>query len=344
MRWEHPIFLLALWILPALAVLIVYAHRRRVLTAMRFVDQEMVARLMPALGGTRPSFKGGLLVVGIGLLLVAAARPQFGYYFEKLSTRGVDLFVALDVSRSMLAEDVAPSRLERAKSDIRDLLKKLEGDRVGLVVFAGAPVVQVPLTNDQGFFTTMLEDVDTNSAPRGGSLIGDAIRKALESMPRRRDRDQVIVLITDGEDHDSFPIEAAKQAAERDVKIFTVGLGDANEGARIPVQGEGGNLRYVKDDSGQEHWSQMNEDVLKEIALTTKGAYIPAKTRAYDLGRIYDDRLAGLTRGEVNSEKRKRYKEQYQLFAVLGVLLILVEIVIPRTPPAAQVNDLEEES
>jgi len=187
MDWTNPFqdpeLLLLFWILPILIVLLIYAHRKRVATAKRFVDPEMVARLIPATGELRPWVKGAAIVLGVACLLLAAARPRWGVYFEKVSARGVDLFVLLDVSRSMLAEDVAPNRLGRAKSDIQDLLKKLEGDRVGLITFAGAAVVKVPLTTDQGFFRMVLADVDTDSAPRGGTLIGTAVRKATASMP-----------------------------------------------------------------------------------------------------------------------------------------------------------------
>jgi Ca-activated chloride channel family protein len=260
-------------------------------------------------------------------------------YFEHVAARGVDLFVLLDVSRSMLAEDVTPNRLERAKSDLQDLLQHLEGDRVGLIVFAGAAVVKVPLTTDQGFFRTVLADVDSSSAPRGGSLIGDAIRKALVAMPERRDRDQVLVLITDGEDHDSFPAEAAQQAAERQVKIIAVGLGDPGEGARIPVRDAHGKLQYVQHD-GREIWSRMDERLLKEIALATGGAYVPAQTRAYDLGQIYADHLAKLTRGEVQAEKRKRYRERFQVFVCLGLGLVLIDVLLPRYPRRRDVGQV----
>jgi len=336
--WENPTVLLALWILPAVAALLVHAHRKRISTARRFADPEMVRRLMPPLRSMRPWVKGAAILLGLGLLIVAGARPRFGVYFEQISRRGVDLFVLLDVSRSMTAEDVAPNRLERAKSDIRDLLAQLVGDRVGLIVFAGKPVVKVPLTADHGFFRLVLDETDVGSAPYGGSHIGDAIRQAIsdDTMPETRDRDQVVVLITDGEDHDSYPVEVAKQAAERGVKIFTVGLGDSGEGARIPVR-EGSGLKFLQYE-GQEVWSKVDERLLEEIALTTGGAYIPAGTRAYDLGQVYHDHLAGLTRGEVHSEKRKRYREQFQLFVCLGVGLLLVEMAVPgyRRPTAEQ--------
>ncbi len=329
MYWDEPYVLLGLWLLPVIAGLLVYAHRRRTMAASQFADPAMVARLMPALRGPRPWIKGTLLLLGVGLLVVAGARPRFGVYFEKVSQRGADVFVLLDVSRSMTAQDVAPSRLERAKSDIRDLLDRLVGDRVGLIVFAGKPMVRVPLTADHGFFLSALEEVDTRSAPRGGTLIGDAIRRCLEVMPVDRSRDQAMVLITDGEDHDSYPLDAATAAAERGVKIFTVGLGDTREGARIPMHDQSGQLRYLKDKENKEHWSKLDERPLKEIALATQGAYIPAGTRAYDLGQVYNDHLANLSRGEYQAEKRKRYAEQFQLFVCLGVALLLLEMAIP---------------
>jgi Ca-activated chloride channel homolog len=174
-----------------------------------------------------------------------------------------------------------------------------------------------------------LDEVDTTSAPRGGSLIGDAIRKALESIEPRADRDQVLVLITDGEDQDSFPAEAAKQAAQRGIKIFAVGLGDTEAGRRIPVLDEKGNRTFVQE-GGQDVVSKMDEKLLKEIALTTNGAYVPARTRAYDLGRIYDEHLSKLTRGEISSEKRKRYSERFQIFLVAGLALLLFESAVSR--------------
>lgn len=329
MQWEHPNWLQALWILPVVAGLLVHAHRRRMAAARAFVDQQMVARLMPALQGPRPWIKGGLLLLAIALFIVAAARPRFGVYFEEVSARGVDLFVVVDVSRSMLAEDVAPNRLDRAKSDIRDLLPHLAGDRVGLIAFARSPVVVVPLTSDQGFFRNALEDLDIDSAPRGGTLIGDAIRKAAEAMDPRHDRDQVVVLITDGEDHESYPVEAARAAHERGIKIIAIGLGDPTEGARIPIRDPAGGLAYVRKDDGQEHWSRMDERPLKEIALASEGAYIPAKTKAYDLGEIYQKHLAGLRRGQYEAEKRRRYADRFPIFLWLGLAAIALEMVIP---------------
>ncbi|MCH2210147.1 MAG: VWA domain-containing protein [Fuerstiella sp.] len=330
MSWGSPNVLFALWLVPCVGSVLFYAHRKRRLAALQFAAPSMAQRLIPGSSPTRLVTRATLLMLATGLLIVAAARPQFGVVVEQVSARGADLFVLLDVSRSMLAEDVAPNRLERAKSDILDLLPRLEGDRIGLIVFAGAPVELVPLTTDQGFFRMALDDVEPGSAPRGGSLIGDAIRRGMESLEERGDRDQVIVLITDGEDHKSFPLEAAKQAGERGIRIISIGLGDTDEGARIPRRNEDGSVAYTQDE-GKEVWSKMNESLLKEMATTTSGAWIPARTRAYDLGQIYEDNLAGLVRGEFQSTHRRRFKEQFQVFGIVGLILLMVAQTIPES-------------
>jgi Ca-activated chloride channel family protein len=331
MFWENPRWLLGWWALPAVVALMFWARRRQVDAGLRFAEENLLGRLLPVTNTTRRFIKAAALVVALGLLVAGAARPKWGAYFETVHSRGVDLFVLLDVSRSMMAEDLAPNRLARAKADIRDLFPHLTGDRVGLIAFAGVAVVKVPLTTDQGYFLSVLDEVDPTSAPRGGTSIGDAIRKGLESMEPHADRDQVLVLITDGEDHDSFPLEAARQAAERGVKIFTVGLGDIDEGRRIPVRDEQGKLTYLQHD-GQEVWSKMNEKTLSEIALATGGAYIAARTRTYDLGEVYQDHLATLTRGEIAAETRKRYGDRFQWFLLGGFALLFFDLMLPRYP------------
>ena len=330
--------------------LILYsAHRGRHRAALQFVDAPMLARLVPVESIWRFRGRALLLMLSVALLIAAAARPQFGTVTEQVSARGVDLFVLLDVSRSMLAEDVAPNRLERAKSDVLDLLPKLRGDRVGLIAFAGSPVELVPLTTDQGFFRMALDEVDPNSAPRGGSLIGDAIRRAITALEERRDRDQVIVLITDGEDHESYPLEAAEQAAERGIQIIAIGLGDASEGARIPKRKEDGSLSWTRESDGQEVWSKLDESLLQQISLKTSGAWIPAGTRAYDLGQVYEENLAGLTRGTLESSHRRRFRERYQWFAVPGLLFLLWSVALSvspvgRTGPKTDLQPIDQSS
>ena len=347
MRWAYPAMFWVLWILPVMAWLMWRAHRKRTTAAGQFADGPMVARLMPSFRSPRPWIKAGTILAGLALLIVAAARPQWGVYYEEFSGRGTDLIVLLDVSRSMLAEDVPPNRLGRAKADVRDLLQKLVGDRVGLVVFAGTPVVKVPLTTDHAFFRLILEEVDTDSASRGGSHIGDGIRECLDLMPPRHDRDQVILLITDGEDHDSYPLEAAKKAALRDVKIFAVGLGDPGSKSRIPLRKKPGGLHYLEDGQGRIVESGMNSTLLKELALKTGGAYAPAGVQDYDLTAFHEKYILPLARGDVQTDKQKRYRDRYQVFAAFGLALLLIETLIAGYPsttpttPAAKIPTQE---
>ncbi len=325
----RPEFLYGLWGLLPLLLLLLDARRRRRRAARRLLDAAMRPRLLPEDGGVRASFPVALFLLAFACWLFAAARPRFGTYYEQVTARGADLVVILDVSRSMLSEDVHPNRLERSKWYIRDLLEQVKGDRVGLVVFAGKAVPVCPLTTDHAFFESILAEVGPESAPRGGTVIGDAIREAVASLDQAADRDRAFVLITDGEDHDSFPLEAAAAAAGAGVRIFTVGIGDAGAGARIPVRGDSGRLTFMTHE-GQEVWSKMDEELLQDIALKSGGAYVPAGTGTYDLGQVYSDHLAGLRAGALDQERRRRHREQYQLFAGLGLLFFLGALVARR--------------
>ena len=288
----------------------------------------MIDRLMPTPDTGRFFRKSLLLLLAFVFGIVAAASPRFGTYYEEISRSGVDVFILLDVSRSMLAEDVAPNRLERAKSDIQDLLSHVGGDRIGLIAFAGRPIIKVPLTTDHGFFLQVLRSVDTNSAPRGGTAIGDAIRLALRAMPPEADRERALVLITDGEDQESMPLEAAKDAAERQIRILTIGLGNSVEGGRIPIRDPSGNLTYLRHD-GREVWSKMDESTLREIARITEGAYVAAGTRMFDLGQIYADSIGRMQGNVHQTGQRQRLRHQYQIFLAAAVVCLLLHIIAP---------------
>lgn len=314
----QPEALFLLWGLIPLALLLVHARRRRARAGAAFLAPEMARRLLPVETAASARVAPALLLLGFACFSVALARPRFGVYFEKVAQRGADLVVILDVSRSMLSEDVHPNRLERSKAYVRDLLERLRGDRVGLIAFAGKPVQVCPLTTDQAFFESALAELGPDSAPRGGTAIGDAIRSGIDLLDAAPDRDRAFVLITDGEDQDSFPLEAAAAAAEQGVKIFTVGIGDPGEGARIPVAGGGGAATFMKHE-GREVWSKMDESLLEDVALKTGGAYVPARTGTYDLGAVYEEHLSELRAGDLQLEKRKRYREQFQWFVAAGL-------------------------
>ena len=301
MEWQHPEWLyLILPLAAAWLVLSLYSRRRRRRAAGAFVAQAMWSRILPA--DSRARFWVKLLLRETALVtgLIALAGPRFGTQYEEVIPRGSDLYVLIDVSRSMLAEDVPPSRLGRAKADVAALVNRLDGERVGLIAFAGQAVVKCPLTVDYDAFRRSLDELDPDSAPRGGTAIGDAIRKALEVFQARADRDQAILLITDGDDQQSYPLEAAAVAAERHVTIFTVGLGDADHGARIP---QGAAIQVVRRVPGAAGLEQARR-------LAAQG------NRAQDVGRLRPGRNPRLRSGRALREvpsrpaRRRRAKPQ----------------------------------
>jgi Ca-activated chloride channel family protein len=324
MEWQRPSWLYL--ILPLAAgwlLLSLYSRRRRHRAAGAFVGQAMQPHILPADSRARFWVKLLLREAAIVAGLVALAGPRFGTQYEQVVPRGSDLYVLIDVSRSMLAQDVPPSRLGRAKADVAALINRLEGERVGLIAFAGQAVVKCPLTVDYDAFRRSLDELDPNSAPRGGTAIGDAIRKALEVFDPRAERDQAILLITDGDDQQSYPLEAAAVAAERHVTIFTVGLGDADQGARIP---QGAESKSYVEYQGQQVWSKLDGKLLEEIALKTSGVYVPVGTRAYDLGELYADYLQGRRGSAAESQKRIRRADRFQIFLALALAALLADL------------------
>lgn len=334
MQWQSPQFL---YLILPLCVgwfgLALYSERRRQRARESFVSQPMWSRMLPAISRTRFWLKLVLREAAIIGGLLALAGPQFGTQLEQVIPRGSDLYVLVDVSRSMLADDVPPSRLERAKADVSALVNRLEGERIGLIAFAGQAVVKCPLTVDYDSFRRALSELDPNSAPRGGTAIGDAIRKAIEVFDAKAARDQAVLLITDGDDQESYPLEAATIAAERKVTVFTVGLGDTDKGSRVPQKGTAAFMEH----EGQQVWSKLNGTLLQEIALKTSGVYIPAGTRAYDLGELYAAHLQGRRGGDSETQQRIRKSERFQIFLALALFALLADLCI--SPYMVSVSD-----
>ena len=323
MDWQYPqalYFILPLclgWL--ALAI---YSEGRRASARLAYMMQPMMVRMLPSRSNLRFWLKLSLVEIAIVTGLVAIAGPQFGEQVEVVVPRGSDLYVMIDVSRSMLADDVPPTRLGRAKADVASLVNRLEGERIGLIAFAGQAVVKCPLTVDYDSFRRALDELDPNSAPRGGTAIGDAIRKALEVYNTNAEREQSILLITDGDDQASYPLEAAAVAAERKVTIFTVGLGDADQGSRVPHKGTSGSYTEYE---GQQVWSKLDNKLLQEIAMKTSGVYIPAGTRSYDLGQLYADHLQGRRGKDAEGQKRTRRGERYQIFLAIALFALVTD-------------------
>ncbi len=316
-----------LWLVPAVAALMVYGVWRRRRAMAAFVGADSVSRHDGDLSLMRIWAKAMCVVVAVGMVVFALTEPQWGTYWSQ--QRGVrrDIFVALDVSRSMLAEDVTPSRLDRAKADVRDLVTAVEksgGHRLGLIAFAGAASVKCPLTQVTSHFKLVLDGLGPQSVTQGGTMIGDCIRTAIEYFDDKTQNYRDLILITDGEDMESFPLEAAAAARDAGVTIYAIGFGDTGQGARIPVTEKSGQRSFLEH-QGEIVWSKMNEGVLRQIAQITSGTYVPAGTRAIELDVIFRENIEPKTKREMDEMRRERLHHRFQWFLAPAVFLLFIE-------------------
>jgi Ca-activated chloride channel family protein len=291
---------------------------------------EMLKQINTDVSLKKKIFKSLLLIGVFAAIVVALTEPRWNPKPLEIKSRGRDVVVLLDTSRSMLAEDIKPSRLEMAKIAISDLLEKLAGDRIAIVTFAGSATVKCPLTQDYAFVRMAIADISTESTPRGGTAIGDAIRKATEEVFDKQSREyKDLVLITDGEDHDSFPIEAAQKAAAQGVRIIAIGMGDEKEGSRIPITGPDGQTTFLKY-QGQEVWSKLDADTLRKIAAATQGGrYIGVEPgTTMDLGEIYKELVESAQKRQMESTTMMAYDERFQIFIAIGIVLLIGEVLI----------------
>ena len=330
-----------LWVALGVAGVGCFGIWRRRVALRRFAAVSLLPRLTPATGWVRPVTRLALIATALTGLVAALIGPRWGEETELLLRRNIDVMILLDVSRSMLARDIAPNRLERAKLAIRDdLLPALGGDRVGLMAFAGLPSLACPLTSDYGFFRLALDDVSTNSAPRGGTLIGDAIRKAGEMLAADQlDTHKLIVLITDGEDQESYPVEAAASVwKDQQIPIIALALGDPEQGARIPLPAKPGEkvgqsyLEY----QGEVVHSKANFAALEQVARASEqGVFIAVGTSNFDLGDIYRRVVSAVRAGEEQEQRHVRQPSRYHPFAIAALLLVLLDSCLrdgPRRP------------
>ena len=318
-----------LWLVPVVVFLYVWAAYRRRQALRAFVEEDLLARIGLSASGTGRTTKAVLVTLAVAFVAFAAARPAWNPKPQTIERRGRDIMVILDVSKSMLAEDLVPNRLERSKLAIKDMVERLQGDRVGLIVFAGNAVLKVPLTLDYGFFDLVLDDIDVNSVSRGGTKIGDAIRKAMDDgFDTQEKKYKDIILITDGEDHDSFPVEAAQEAGEKGIRIIAIGIGDEGQGRRIPITDEQGN-RVFMTYNGQEVWSRLDANTLRKMANATPGGkYLNVATGAIDLGDVYLKLVASEEKRELEAKTMTLYEEKFQIFLAVALALISAEMVV----------------
>ena len=311
-----------LLLLPFLAAFLAWALwvRRRALA--RFAHGPLAEKLTRNLSRGRQMSKCVLLGLGTFFAILALTGPQFGTQLEMAERKGVDVMIVLDVSRSMQAEDVKPSRLARAKYQIRGLLDLLRGDRVGLVVFAGKAFVQCPLTTDYGAVELFLDVLDAGAIPVQGTAIGDAVRLAVRSFEEGEGQHKAIVLFTDGEDHVGQPLAAAQTAAAQGVRLFALGLGTP-DGELIPTE-EGGGVSFHKDKRGQYVKTRLDESTLQDMALETGGDYFRTTLGGAELDALYGQ-IAEMDQREIGSTRLTRYQERFQWPLLLALCCFFVE-------------------
>ena len=321
MRFANPIFLALVALVPFAGLFWAFLRARREKALDRLVAPALRERLMPKAANLW-GLQGALILAGLFLCLFSAARPQWGRATERVTERSRNVVVAIDVSRSMLAQDVRPNRLERAKADVADLIDSLEGDRCALVAFRRTGVTLCPLTTDHGFLRSALEQMTPESAPRGETDLGSAIRAALDALDPAADDHNAVIMISDGGDLRGEALQNAEIARKRGIPIFTVGIGDPRVGAPIPSEDGRGWQKFGNDTVKV----KLEESALKTIAEASRGRYVPLATSGTvetTLGAIYRRFLRQVAAKEQNEEE-SRAAERYQVFLVPGLLCLIL--------------------
>jgi len=327
-RFANDTVLYLLFALPLLLVFFYLVHRWRRTALARFGNLLLLEQLMPAYSRKRRVWKQVLLLLALGFMILALARPQVGTALEEVKREGVDIMVAIDVSESMYAEDVPPNRLAKARHEVASFIDKLQGDRIGLIAFAGEAFVQCPLTLDYGAAKIFLDVLEPGLIPTPGTALGKAIQLALQSFENTERQYKVLILITDGESHDEDTMAMAEEAERQGVVIYTVGIGSA-KGVPIPVVDAQGNRtgEFKRSRGGEVVVTKLDELTLEKIALQTGGKYHRASSGEAELDRIYEE-IARMEKKELASLKFSHYEERFQYVLILGLALLLAELLI----------------
>lgn len=339
---------LAAVIMPLMILFLVWSWRKRQRLIRLFVQSRLLAQLTVGVSPWRQKLRMVLVAVATLLIILALARPLYGFTEREYSRRGVDIMVAIDTSRSMLAEDVRPNRITRAKLAALDLMRLAQGDRLALIAFAGTAFLQSPLTIDWGAFQESVNALDTDIIPRQGTALGRVIETAMESFEQEGDNFKALVIFSDGEDHETGALPLAREAAAKGIRIYTVGVGTA-EGDQLRERNARGETTFIKDEQGEPVTSKLNDAILRQIAQATDGEYLPLKG-ADPIRLLYENRIALLPQSEYGARLGRQYHEHFQWLLGLALLLLAIEMLLPyrrwvnrRTPgqtPAGAVGRL----
>jgi Ca-activated chloride channel family protein len=328
MRFEHPDILWFLLVaVPGLAAFFWWSWRKRRWLISQFVQSRLLANLTVGVSVARQKLRLALLVAAVAVVVFVTARPQWGFDWEEARQRGLDIVIAMDTSKSMLAPDVSPNRLQRAKLAALDLLRQARSDRVGLVAFAGGAFLQCPLSLDDEAFKQSLEALDVHIIPEGGTALAEAILTARSAFKEKNDNYKVLVIFSDGEDHDGHAVETAKDAAKGGMRIFTVGVGTP-KGEVLTIRDGKGRMDYVRDAAGQAVTSRLNDALLREVAQAAGGFYM-LLSGGDTMKLLYERGLAPLPKAELSAKQVRRWHERYQWFLGVAIVLLLAEMFMP---------------
>jgi len=326
-RFAHSEYLYALYLIPVIIILIWFSIKKQNQLLDKFANSSLHKILFPLRSGIKVFFKNGLIVVSIILLIFALANPQIGSKVEEVKQVGIDVYILLDVSLSMKAEDIKPSRLEKAKHEISKLIQKLNGDRIGLIVFSGKAFIQFPLTTDYSAANLFLSAVSVKSVPQPGTAIGPAVQLAMNSFKKDEETQKAVVIITDGEDHEGDLDNVIEEANNLGVKIYSIGLGSP-QGVPIPLYNSSGRqVGYKKDRNGNVVLTKLDEQTLQDITEKGNGKYYRGSNTDDELEQIYDD-LASLEGSEFGATKITEYEDRYYYFLIPAILVLFIEIFI----------------
>ena len=328
MVFGNPQFLSLLILVPLAALFLTWASKHRTKSLERLGEKAMIKRLTANINWRGRRWQTVFGLTALTLLIITAARPQWGTEVREIDQEGLQVMIALDVSQSMMAEDIKPSRLARAKLEIADLMQRLDGDEVGLVLFSGASFIQVPLTSDYMTALNYLDNAGPHSISRPGTVIGDAIRTAMTGFDSVLNSQKVLIVMTDGEDRETDPLTAAQEAAAEDILIYTIGFG-TQDGEPVPVTDSQGNILGFKEDSqGQVILSQLDESSLMRIAQAGNGSYYQATAGGQELDQLLAE-IDNLQRAQLQSRFETRHIERYQIFLGLAILALVLGELIP---------------
>ena len=337
MRFAEMTWFLGLLLLPLLVTFFVWSHRRKVRDLARFGNPALLDKLTRSRSLRKRNGKLLLLLLTVFFLVIALARPQWGTRIENVHRRGLDIVIALDTSLSMMTDDIKPSRLVRARAEVASMLDRLQGDRVALVAFAGTAFLHCPLTHDHGAVKMFLDLMDPDIIPVPGTNLSEAIRVSTKAFEDESLKYKVVILITDGEDHEGGVIEAAKEAAKKGIRIYTIGVGSTKgELIRIP-DGKGG-FFIKRDGKGEPVLSRLDVTTLQRIAAETDGKFKQSTKRQIELDDIFNE-IAGLERRELMSRKYTQYEDRYYHFIALALLFLVVEFFLTERRRVKEVWD-----